>query len=233
MGDRQTLVLLPGLVCDAEVWDYPSRYLSDITECRIMESRGSDTVAEFAQEVLDTVTGPFAIAGFSMGGYVAMEVLRQAPEKVTRLAVLDATARGETPEKTEGRLKAIAKCDAGNYEEAIEDMLPLLLHPERLGDPLADRVRAMAVRVGVDDFVRRHRAIMGRQASLDLIESADIPVRVICGRDDRLASLEEHQQIADLAPRGRLSIIEDCGHMPPLEQPQAATALLRDWLLYG
>ncbi len=90
----------------------------------------------------------------------------------------------------------------------------------------------MGHRVGPERFARRHRAMLTRTDGRDLLAGSDIPVRAIVGRSDALTSVEEHQEIADLAPRGRLSIVEDCGHMPPLERPQAATALLRDWLLY-
>ncbi|MDH3582057.1 MAG: alpha/beta hydrolase [Hyphomicrobiales bacterium] len=228
----QNLVLVPGLICDDEVWAYARDHLSEIADCQTVPADQADTMQGLASAVLETAPETFAIAGFSMGGYVAMEVLRQAPERVTRLALLDTTARGDTPEKAAGRNAAIADCEDGRFDDLLDRFVPLLLHRERMTEPLADRVRAMGYRVGPTLFAKRHRAMLTRGDGRDLLAGTNIPVRAICGRSDALTSVEEHQEIADLAPHGRLSIVEDCGHMPPLERPQAATALLRDWLLY-
>ena len=232
MSDTPSLVLVPGLICDDEIWAYTQTHLSDVANCRTVPADEADTMQGLASAVLENAPETFAIAGFSMGGYVALEVLRQAPERVTRLALLDISSRDDTPEKTAGRTAAIADCEEGRFDDLLDRFAPLLLHPERMMEPLAARVRAMGHRVGPQLFARRHRAMMTRTDGRDLLAGCDIPVRAICGRSDALTSVEEHQEIADLAPRGRLSIVEDCGHMPPLERPQAATALLRDWLLY-
>lgn len=110
--------------------------------------------------------------------------------------------------------------------------MPILLHPDQQGGPLPHFVREMAARVGVATFIRRHRAIGMRQDSRELLRAATGPVRSICGRDDGMSTIAEHEEIAALAQRGRFSLIEQCGHMTILERPQAATALLRDWLLF-
>jgi Predicted hydrolases or acyltransferases (alpha/beta hydrolase superfamily) len=167
-----------------------------------------------------------------MGGYVALEVLRQAPERVERIALLDTSSRGDTPEKSENREAAIADCEEGRFEDLLDRFVPLLLHHEHMSGHLAGGVREMGRRIGPQLFADRHRAMLTRSDSRDLLQNTDIPVRAIVGRSDALTSVAEHEEIADLAPRGRVSIVEDCGHMPPLEQPQAATALLRDWLIY-
>ncbi len=231
-GSGQNLILVPGLICDDEVWAHAQAHLSDVAGCRIVAADEADTMQGLARAVLDNAPDTFAIAGFSMGGYVALEVLRQAPERVTRLALLDTSSGDDTPEKAAGRNAAIADCEEGRFDDLLDRFVPLLLHPMRMSEPLAGRVRAMGHRVGPQRFARRHRAMLTRADGRDLLAGCDIPVRAIVGRSDALTSVEEHQEIADLAPRGRLSIVEDCGHMPPLERPQAATALLRDWLLY-
>ncbi len=231
-GSDQNLILVPGLICDDEVWAHAQEHLSEVADCRTVPADEADTMQGLACAVLDTAPETFAIAGFSMGGYVAMEVLRQAPGRVTRLALLDTSSRGDTPEKAAGREAAIADCEEGRFDDLLDRFVPLLLHPERMSEPLAARVRAMGQRVGPALFARRHRAMLTRTDGRDLLTGCDVPVRAIVGRSDALTSIEEHEEIADLAPRGRLSIVEECGHMPPLERPQAATALLRDWLLY-
>jgi len=228
----QNLVMVPGLICDQEVWAYPRAYLSEVATISYAPADETDTMQGLAEAVLDSAPKTFAIAGFSMGGYVALEVLRQAPERVERIALLDTSSRADTPEKAAGREAAIADCEEDRFEDLLDRFVPQLLHPDRHEDPLFARVRNMGDRVGPDLFANRHRAMQTRSDARELLQGTDIPVRAIVGRSDALTSVEEHQEIADLAPRGRLSIVEDCGHMPPLERPQAATALLRDWLLH-
>jgi len=232
MADKQDLLLIPGLVCDAAVWGHQLAHLSEVAEVRVPPVTEGESMVEMARIVLDSAPPTFALAGFSMGGYIVLEMLRQAPERITRLALLDTSARADTPQKAEWRRTAIAACERGEFASIIEGMMPVLLHPDRQTGPLPSFVRAMAERVGVTAFTRRHRAIGMRQDSRDLLRAARQPVRAICGREDGMSTIAEHEEIAALAPNGRFSLIEHCGHMTILEQPQAATALLRDWLLY-
>jgi pimeloyl-ACP methyl ester carboxylesterase len=190
-------------------------------------------MTEMARIVLDAAPPSFALAGFSMGGYVALEMLRQAPERITRLALLDTSARGDSAKKAEWRHSAIAACERGDFAGVVERMMPMLLHADRQAGQLPIFVRAMAQRVGGAVYLRRMRAIATRQDTRERLRAYAGPVRAICGRQDGMSSVEEHEEIATWAPNGRCSIIEDCGHMTILEYPQAATALLRDWLLYG
>jgi len=229
---RQQLLLIPGLVCDAQVWRHQANYLADIAHIAIPPVDQSETMVDMAKNVLFVAPRQFAVAGFSMGGYIALEMLRQAPERITRLALLDTTARDDTKVKARARIDAIDACEKGQFADVIQGMIPILLHPDHQKTPLTDFVPKMAARVGSDAFVRRHQAMQSRKDSRKLISSCDISVRAICGRQDAMCSLEEHEEIADLARYGRISIIEECGHMTILERPHAATALLRDWLIY-
>ena len=229
---RDPLVLVPGLVCDAEVWQHQVRHLADVAHIDIPPVDARDTMAGMAQDVLASAPPRFGLAGFSMGGYVALEMLRQAPERITRLALLDTSARADTREKAGGRRAAIDAIERGRYRDVIEGMMPVLLHPDHQHGSLADLVRAMTARIGPEVFSRRHRAMLTRADSRELLGGTPLPVRVICGRHDAMSSLAEHEEMAVLAARGRWSIIEDCGHMSIIEQPAAVSALLRDWLLY-
>lgn len=232
MGSRLPLVLIPGLVCDEAVWRHQVRYLTDVAEPRVVELQGQSTMQGLADQVLEDLPDRFALAGFSMGGYVALEILRQAPERVERMALLDTSARPDTPERAERRQSAIAACERGDYEEVIEGMLPILLCGRCRSGPLPDLVRAMTARIGAENFAQRHMAMLSRRDSRDLLATTEAPMRVIFGREDGMSTLEEHREMAGLAPRGKLSIIEECGHMSPIEQPQAVTSLMRDWLEY-
>jgi pimeloyl-ACP methyl ester carboxylesterase len=233
MPGKQDLLLIPGLVCDAAVWRHQVAHLAEVATISVAPVTQGDGIEDMARIVLDAAPQKFALAGFSMGGYIALEMLRQQPARITRLALLDTSARADTPKKAEWRQAAIAACERGEFDTVIDGMMPVLLHPDQQNGPLPSFVRDMVGRVGVEAFVRRHRAIGTRQESRDLLKTVAQPVRSVCGRQDGMSTIEEHVEIAELAPRGRFSIIEDCGHMTILERPQAATTLLRDWLLYN
>lgn len=232
MSEREHLVLVPGLVCDAQVWHHQVRHLDDVADLHVPAVDTGDTMAQMAARVLASAPPRFAVAGFSMGGYVALEMLRQAPDRILRLALLDTSARSDTPGKAAGRRAAIDAIARGHYRDVVEGMMPVLLHPDHRTGPLPDFVRTMTGRLGPEVFARRHEAMLTRSDSRDLLRSADQPVRVICGRQDGMSTLAEHEEMADLAPRARWSIIEECGHMSLIERPHAVSALLRDWLLY-
>ncbi len=232
MAEKQNLLLIPGLVCDAAVWRHQVEHLGELADVKVPAVTEGETMVEMARIVLDAAPPQFALAGFSMGGYIALEMLRQAPERVTRRALLDTSARADTSEKAAWRRTAISRCENGEFACVIEGMMPILLHPDQQSGSLPQFVRDMVGRVGVKAFVSRHRAIGMRQDSRGLLRGGKQPVRAICGRQDGMSTIAEHVEIAELAPRGRFSIIEQCGHMTILERPQAATALLRDWLLY-
>ena len=231
MASNQHLLLIPGLVCDAAVWRHQVAHLGDVAKIIVPPVTHGETIDEMARTVLDAAPQEFALAGFSMGGYVALEIFRQAPQRITRLALLDTSARADTPKKTAWRREVLSACERGEYPSVIEGMMPVLLHPDHQHGPLPSFVREMAARVGTDTYIRRQLAIGGRQDSRELLRAATLPIRAICGREDGMSTIDEHVEIAELARRGRFSIIEQCGHMTILEQPQAATALLRDWLL--
>ena len=232
MAAKPDLLLIPGLVCDAAVWRHQRAHPSDIAEIIVPQVGQGEGIAEMARIVLDAAPDHFALAGFSMGGYVALEMMRQAPERIARLCLLDTSARADTQAKAEWRRQAIAACESGDFAKVIDGMMPILLHPDQQSGLLPPFVREMAGRVGAEVFARRHRAIGSRQDSCDILRAAKFPVRSICGREDGMSTIAEHIEIAELAGRGRFSIIEQCGHMTILERPQAATALMRDWLLY-
>ncbi|MGH8911220.1 MAG: alpha/beta fold hydrolase [Acidimicrobiia bacterium] len=232
MLKRQAVVLVPGSVCDHQAWRHQVKHLAAVADPFVPAIDDADTMAELAMGVLDAAPDRFALAGFSMGGYVAQEMLRQAPHRITRLALLDTSARSDTADKIAAREATITACETGAYSDVIDEMLPVLLHPDRQQEPLADFVRKMMERIGAGVFAKRNRAMIGRSDSRDMLAAIAVPVRIICGRQDSMSSLDAHEEMARLAPQSRLSIIEECGHMSIIERPHAVSALLRDWLLY-
>ena len=225
------LLLLPGLLCDRALWQSQIHDLNDAADCRVPDLGGHDSMAALAAAVLAQAPPRFAVAGLSMGGYVALEILRQAPERVMRLALLDTSARADTPEQRQRREDLMALARQGRFKGVTPRLLPLLLHPERLADQaLVDTVMGMAERVGAEAFLRQQTAIMGRSDSRELLPGIRCPSLVLCGRQDALTPLERSLEMADAIPGARLSVLEQCGHLSSLEHPTRVSAALRAWL---
>ncbi|MBE0619534.1 MAG: alpha/beta fold hydrolase [Burkholderiales bacterium] len=229
---KSPLVLLPGLLCDAQLWQPQVESLSDIADIWIADHTRSDTMAGVARDVLaDAPFASFALAGLSMGGYIALEIMRQAQQRVTRLALLDTAAGAELPEQTQRRKELIALAERGEFSRVTEILLPLLIHPARLAEPaLSDVIKSMARNVGKDAFVRQQQAIMSRADSLKQLATIASPTLVLCGRQDVLTPLARHEEIAAGVEGARLEVIEDCGHLSTLERPDTVNAALRRWL---
>jgi pimeloyl-ACP methyl ester carboxylesterase len=184
-----------------------------------------------ADSVLATMPGRFALAGLSMGGYVALEVMRRAPGRVTRLCLADTSARPDTDAQAERRRGLVAVAGKGTFRGVTRRLLPFLIHPDRLHDePLTTTVMAMAESVGRDAYARQQQAILGRADSRPDLARIACPTMVICGRQDAVTPLDRSEEIAAAIPGARLVVIEDCGHLCALERPQAVTALMRMWL---
>ncbi|PXA89735.1 alpha/beta hydrolase, partial [Caulobacter sp. D4A] len=160
MADLAPLVLLPGLLCDARLWREQALALHDVADIQVADLTLDDSVAAMAARVLAAAPERFALGGLSMGGYVAFEILRQAPERVTRLALFSTSAAPDSPQRAEQRRRAMAALSVGRFLGVTQQMMPQLLPPSRLNDPLAGEVKAMAGRVGGEAFLRQQRAIL-------------------------------------------------------------------------
>ena len=231
---RPYLILLPGLLCDRALWEPQIAALSDACVPWVTDLARDNSFASMAARVLaEAPAQRFALAGLSMGGYVAMEIMRQAPERVTRLALLDTRATLDTPEETARRheLMRLAQTERG-FTPITTRMLPLLVHPARVEDePLVRIIREMAERIGAEVYVRHQNAIMSRPDFRPDLPRIGCPTLVLCGREDALTPLERHEEIARLIPTARLVIIEQCGHLSTLERPHEVNVALRDWLV--
>jgi pimeloyl-ACP methyl ester carboxylesterase len=184
-----------------------------------------------ARHVLAGAPARFALAGLSMGGYVAQEIMRQAPERVTRLALLDTSARADTPERLAQRRGFIELAHKGEFHGITPRMLPIYLHPDHLNDKaLTDTVLAMAQRVGREGYLRQQQAIMGRLDGREDLRRIAVPTLVLCGRDDQATPLKLHEEMAVLVPGATMVAIEHCGHLSTLEKPAEVNAAMRQWL---
>lgn len=231
MSARTPLILLPGLLCDRALWLHQLEHLADVADVTVPDLGSDDSIEGMARRTLAAAPPRFALAGLSMGGYVAHAIMRAAPARVLRLALFDTSARPDTEEQTARRRGLIALAEKGRFKGVTPRLLPLLVHPARLEDkPLTAAVMIMAERIGKDAFLRQQKAVMGRPDSRPFLPHYSCPTLVAVGRADAITPVEVNAEMASLIPGAALVVIEDSGHLPPLEQGVATTALLRYWL---
>ncbi|MEE2716076.1 MAG: alpha/beta fold hydrolase [SAR324 cluster bacterium] len=230
--NRTPLVLLPGLLLDERMWQPQIESLQEIAECWVPDLSRADTMAEMARQVLAQAPERFALAGLSMGGLLSFELWRQAPERITRLALLDTNPRTDTPERQEDRRRQLRMAASGKFPEITTDvLLPRLVHPNRLHDQaLGQVILDMALSVGPTGFCNQINAVLSRSNSVPTLPTITVPTLVLCGREDILTPLELHEEMAASIPDATLTVLEHCGHLSTLEQPGAVNRALRDWL---
>ncbi len=222
---KTNLVLVPGLLCTKALWAPQVAALGDIAEINVADHTRHDSMAAIAQSILDAAPERFALAGLSMGGYIAYEIVRQAPQRVTKLALLDTGSRADTPERAAARRELIATAEREGARRAQQLLMPVLIHKARLADkPLVQTIEQMADDIGVDAFKRQQAAIMTRPDNRPFLPSIACPTLVLVGREDALTPVELSQEIAAGIPGARLEIIPDCGHLSTMERPRPSTA---------
>jgi pimeloyl-ACP methyl ester carboxylesterase len=231
MAAATQLVLVPGLLCTKALWAPQMAALADIADTTVADHTRHDTMAGIAASILAAAPARFALAGLSMGGYIAYEIIRQAPDRVTKLALLDTGSRADAPERREQRLALIALAEREGAMKAQETLLPALIHKARLTDKaLVDTVLQMGKDTGTEAFKRQQAAIMSRPDNRPLLASIKCPTLVIVGREDALTPPQMAQEIAAGIPGAKLEIIPDCGHISTLERPEAVNRAMRTWL---
>lgn len=231
MTEKLPLLLLPGLLCDARLWRDQMAALAPLATPIVADLTLDDRIETMAARAIAAVDGPFALAGLSMGGYVAFEIMRQAPQRVTRLCLLDTGARADTAEQKRRRRGLISLSRTGQFRGVTPRLLPQLIHPARRDTPLATEVMEMAERVGKDAFLRQQEAIMHRIDSRPHLSAIAVPTLVGVGTDDVLTSPELAAEMAALIPGARLRHFADAAHLPTMETPEAVNAAMAAWLV--
>jgi pimeloyl-ACP methyl ester carboxylesterase len=228
---RTTLVLLPGLLNTRRVFEPQIEALSDLADCVVPELWHHDTIGAMADATLALAPPTFALVGFSMGGYVAFEVLRRATQRVERLALMDTQAVPDSTESTRRRRALLDQTKIGRFHGVQRSLLPQLVHPRHVNDDtISQPIFDMAQEIGADGFVREQRAIIDRADSRPLLVDIGVPTVVIVGRQDQVTPLPRSEEMAADIANSRLVVLEECGHMSPLEKPAEVTAALRRWL---
>lgn len=227
----EPLVLVPGLACTADLFAAQVAALGGGRPVTVADHDQDDTLAGIAGRLLAAAPERFALAGLSMGGYVALEVLRQAPGRVARLALLDTSARPDTEEARANRERLMALASAGRFDEVGEALWPRLVAPERLDDrALKEIVERMRQETGAEAFVRQQRAILARPDSRPDLPDIEIPTLVLVGEADIVTPPEVAREMAEAIEWASLVVVPGAGHLTALERPEAVTRALAAWL---
>ncbi|HEY3731435.1 MAG TPA: alpha/beta fold hydrolase [Steroidobacteraceae bacterium] len=234
---KPVALFLPGLMCDRAAWADVTGRLSDAADCRVPDYEGADTIEGMARAVLRGAPARFALAGHSMGGRVALEIMRQAPQRVARLALLDTGYQprlsgeaGAAESRRRARLVDLA------FERGMRFMgrewVRGMVHPERLEDRrLIDAILDMIERRTPEHFAAEVRALLARPDASAVLASIACPTLIVCGQEDSWSPPARHHAMAGLIPASRLELLQRCGHMAPMEQSGPVAGLLRGWLL--
>ena len=231
MAETLPLLLVPGLVCSPRIYAPQLPALWRMGPVMFPNHIRDNTMAGIAKRILDEAPKRFALAGHSMGGYIVLEMFRQAPERISRLGLLNTSARPETPEASEGRHALIAETKAGGYPAIVGKLFAKFVHPKMVSDTgLKKIVMDMAGDVGPERFVAQLEAIISRADSRPLLASIKCPTLVLTSDTDNMVKNEFSRDLAKAIPGAKLVVIPDCGHLPQLEKPEAMTAAMLDWL---
>lgn len=231
-----TLMLLPGLNCDAAVWALQVAALQGQAHCVVPAWGLRDTLTAMARQVLDEApTERFSVAGHSMGGRVALEVMRLAPQRVERLALLDTgthpLAAGEAGEKEKaGRMALLKIAQAQGMRVMAQEWAKGMVHPDRIGGPIFEQVLTMFDRGSAAQYAAQINALLNRLDAAPLLPGIACPTLVLTGRQDAWSGPAQHEAMAAAIPGAQLLIVENSGHMTTMEQPQAVSAALAEWL---
>jgi len=235
MQQGDSVVLVPGLMCDVSVWQNQMAALAPRHEVQVAEHGLTNTLGAMAERILGKAPPRFALAGHSMGGRVALEVMARAPERVTRLALLDtgyaALAPGAAGERERaGRFRLLEIARRDGMLAMATDWARGMVHPARLADAaLMKTIHAMIVRAGVAQFEAQITALLARPDRTELLRSLRLPTLVLCGRDDAWSPLARHEDMTRLIAGSQLISVPECGHMSTMERPDAVTSALLAW----
>jgi pimeloyl-ACP methyl ester carboxylesterase len=230
MAPRHSLLLLPGLLNDAELWRDQIAGLANIADCRVPDLTRGETLEALAESVLAEAPPRFALAGFSFGGYVAQEIARRTPERIARLALLDTSIRVGTAERAAFRhgLTKAARMP-GKFQGITDRMLASYIDRSRLSDPeLTGRIKTMTQRIGREVFIRQNE--VERRDGEAALRALACPILILCGANDEITPPAGMREIAALLPGSEFVVIEGSGHLTPMEQPEAVNSALREWL---
>ena len=225
------LLFIPGLLCTGELFAPQMAVLSQRVRPHVANHTAADSLPAIAASILTAAPAQFALCGLSMGGYIAFEIMRQAPQRVIKLALLDTSAKPDTLERSAIRRQLVARAEAEGLGTVSAALYPQWVHPRRVTDhALATEVATMAANTGVTHFARQMAAIAARADSRPGLGAIQVPTLVLVGRQDAATPVADAEEIARGIAGSTLVVLEECGHLTTLEQPDMVTAALLKWL---
>ena len=225
------LILVPGLLCSERLFASQAAAFSGRIEISVAVHTAHDTMAAIARSILKAAPPCFALAGLSMGGYIAQEIMHQAPDRVDRLCLLDTRARPDTAEETVSRHRLLDLCAREGVVEVQRTLMPRLIRTDRIGEePLTSEILKMAEEIGEAGFRRQMAAIISRQDLRAILPAIRCPTTIIVGSEDVLTPPEMSREMAELIPDATLEILPGSGHMSTMEAPDEVNRILAAWL---
>ncbi|MGB7337280.1 MAG: alpha/beta hydrolase [Phototrophicaceae bacterium] len=230
--EKLPLLLLPGTLCDATLFEHQVTHLADIAAPQVIDVHRQDNLADVARYVLSQVTGKFAVAGLSYGGIVTFELWRQAPERIVKIALLNTNPYHAASKTVEVQQRFVGMAHLGKFQEITTNYLKdTMLHPDHQKDMiLREKILNMAKTIGIEGFVNEVKAQLARPNSIYDLPNITCPTLVLTGREDAVVPLFAHAMMYDHLPHSRFIVIENCGHLSTMEQPENVTQALRDWI---
>ncbi|MDE2577876.1 MAG: alpha/beta fold hydrolase [Hyphomicrobiales bacterium] len=228
---RDHLVFIPGFTCTRELWEAQIAHLRDRYDITIGDHRNDNSIAAIAERILAASPTRFSLAGLSMGGYIALEIIARAPERIERLALLDTQATPETPDARKTRLQRLDVARKDGVRAAAELNLPRFVHPARIDDaPLRAKILRMAEDTGLAAWERQTQAIMDRPDARPNLGAISVKTLVLVGDRDEVTPPERAHEMASAIPGATLVEIAQCGHLSTIERPDSVNRALDDWL---
>jgi pimeloyl-ACP methyl ester carboxylesterase len=225
------LILVPGLNCTGALYAPQIAALAGKARCQVADHCRASSLEEIAAQILVAAPPRFALAGLSMGGYVAFEIIRQAPERVTRLCLLDTRAAMDNTEEAERRRRTIALAEGGQFEKLHDILWPKLVHPGRIADrALEETVLGMMRDTGPPGFVRQQTAVLNRRDYREVLQAIRVPTTIVVGAQDSITPPEASRAMQALIAGSKLVEVPDCGHLSTLERPSAVSVAMKAWL---
>ena len=228
----RNIVLIPGLLNTSALFNLQAYYLNSHYNAVYADHTKYETISQIAEDILiNQAPDEFVLGGLSMGGYIAQEMLRQAPERIKGLILMNTSARKDTPEQTNRRVAVMNATVNGRFKGVTKHLLPNLIHADALENPLVTNVIIdMAKEIGRDAFIRQQKAIINRIDSRETLKRVNVPACVIVGDHDKLTPPDRAHEMAKLLPAAELHILENCGHLSPLECPEDITEIIANFM---
>lgn len=228
---KEPLIMIPGTLCDSALFNAQVSGLQDLADCQIGNHSSSDNLQEVAANIINSVSGNFSVLGLSYGGIIAFEILRQAPQRIKRLILLNTNHKEPSEITRATQQRFLGMSVLGEFREITTNFTTdAMLHPKHAANPkMREAVLQMAENIGQQRFFNQIKAQLGRPDSTPDLPNIQCPTLIMTGREDNVCPIPQHQEMARLIPNSTFQVIEESGHLSTMEQPERVNELIRNW----